>query len=344
MVSFLAIREGIIYFIHQSAKDYLVTGGAQRLFPASLREEHGVVVNRSLDTMSSILRKDMCALRHPGASARSASIGTHLKAISYACSFWLANLMQYLGDNSVDGPSYEEHFSDRGRAYKFFRKYLLHWLEALSLIGEIDKGIMGLYSLETTLIKSSSESTIKLKEFVHDAIRVLRQFRTAVEEAPLQAYSSALIFSPEKSTVRQTFKQEIFASVAFSPDRQQLASSSDDGALRLWDAGTGDCLQTLEGYTENVSFPDASISFANLGPLGVRQTLQPGHAQWEGFGIEGEKKWITWNGNHLLWLPPEYRPLENTVKVKGNCVGIGCPSGVVYFLNFGVDVLQRSIQ
>ncbi|KAK5453277.1 hypothetical protein LTR55_012157, partial [Exophiala xenobiotica] len=39
--SFLAIREGIIYFIHQSAKDYLVTGGAQRLFPASLREEHG---------------------------------------------------------------------------------------------------------------------------------------------------------------------------------------------------------------------------------------------------------------------------------------------------------------
>ncbi|KAK5290630.1 hypothetical protein LTR99_011031 [Exophiala xenobiotica] len=241
--------------------------------------------------MSSILRKDMCALRHPGASARSASIGTHLKAIRYACSFWLAHLMQYLGDNSVDGPSYEEHFSDRGRAHKFFRKHLLHWLEALRLIGEIDKGIMGLYSLETTLIKSSSESTIKLKEFVHDAIRVLRQFRTAVEEAPLQAYSSALIFSPEESIVRQTFKQEIFAfipgisknwnlclqtleghsgwvtSVAFSPDRQQLASGSHDRTLGLWDARTGDCSETLEGHSHwatSVAFPPDGQQLASL--------------------------------------------------------------------------------
>ena len=98
--------------------------------------------------------------------------------------------------------------------------------------------------------------------------------KKAVEISPLQAYVSAIIFSPGGSLIRCHFKKEEpnwitikpttgdkwsaclqtleghngeVNSVAFSHDSTQLASGSGGGTVRIWDASSGDCLQTLEG-------------------------------------------------------------------------------------------------
>jgi hypothetical protein len=126
--SFILVRKNILYFVYQSSKDYLVTEGTQKLFSVSLQEEHKLVIDRSLDTISKTLKKDIYSLGHPGAPATPDLIDIRLTVINYSCSFWIAHLIQYLGDNLIDsiGRSYHVYFSDQGRIYEFLFNHLLH--------------------------------------------------------------------------------------------------------------------------------------------------------------------------------------------------------------------------
>ena len=108
----------------------------------------------------------------------------------------------------------------------------------------------------------------------------------AIENSPLQAYASALVFSPERSLIRGLFKEEelkwmtikpgvgdqwsaclqtleghsdFVSSIAFSHDSAQLASASDDETVKVWDASSGECLQTLEGHSDFVK----SVAFSH---------------------------------------------------------------------------------
>ena len=110
--------------------------------------------------------------------------------------------------------------------------------------------------------------------------------RFAIEQAPLQIYNSALIFSPSQNGLRVDFENQLAPwintifpipknwspllrtleghfgrvnSIAYSPERQKLVSGSDDGTVRIWTAATGSLLQQLlEGSTDQVT----SVAFS----------------------------------------------------------------------------------
>ena len=96
--------------------------------------------------------------------------------------------------------------------------------------------------------------------FLHDAKRFILKNRKIIDEAPLQLYCAALIFSPQMSIVRRQFETELptwicqfphveerwnaelqtleghsnsVTSVVFSPDGCLLASASYDNTVRL---------------------------------------------------------------------------------------------------------------
>jgi len=129
--SFLSIRDGYIYFIHQSAKDYFTIGTGKRLLTSGLTEEHRRIFRKSHMLMSDILRRDMCRLQAPGIEIEEAAqeVDKIPGKILYPCLYWIEHASQVLSVYKDDAYIMRDIES-------FFKSHLLHWLEVMSLMGK----------------------------------------------------------------------------------------------------------------------------------------------------------------------------------------------------------------
>ena len=290
--SFLTVRNDIVYLVHQSAQDYLTKDAESEIWPEGRAKGHAMIVKRSLHTMGKTLRRDIYNLRRPGLSIKEvkAPDPDPLTPIRYACLSWIDHL-------SETDPNLYDQLEP---CNVFMKKQFLYWLEALSLMGNMSSGVVMIKKLENLLAEAITDDS-GLLELVRDAQRFIRHNKWVIENTPLQAYASALVFSPTHSLMRQLWEKEEpewiitkprvdsdwspclqtleghsarVRSVAFSHDSQQLASCSSDGTIKIWDSLTGKCQQTLEGHSSDVTSIDFLDDSRRLASASADQTVR----------------------------------------------------------------------
>ncbi|PHH64812.1 hypothetical protein CDD81_3878 [Ophiocordyceps australis] len=281
--SFLILGKGTVYFVHQSAKDFVLQKARDEVFLAGMQHTHGTILSNSLRIMSKTLRADLYSLGSPGYPIEQVTQPEPdvLATARYSCVYWIEHLCDWDSIESAaqkeDAPGRSDSVvcnNYRAQVVAFVRKHLLHWLE----------------------VDSSGE----FYALIHDVKRFILFHRAIVEKAPLQLYSSALLFTPQESIVRRLFEKDLpewilrvprvskewspllqvleshgqktMEVMTFSADSKLLAAATKEN-IWVWDADTGVSLHVLDAYwgdsdgSWQASETSSEISDASWGPV-----------------------------------------------------------------------------
>jgi hypothetical protein len=137
-----------IRLLHLSFREFLLDAKKRGKSPFWIdeRDTHERLATKCLQLMSrsGYLRKDICNVKRPGMLRKEINgqvIDVCLPAeVRYACRYWVSHLEQ--SNSSI---------YDHGQVHVFLREHLLHWLEAMSLLGNAADSITMITTLWSIL-------------------------------------------------------------------------------------------------------------------------------------------------------------------------------------------------
>ncbi|PYI26279.1 hypothetical protein BP00DRAFT_407555 [Aspergillus indologenus CBS 114.80] len=252
-------RETPIRISHLSFRDFLVQTKSQ--FYIDMEQTHKNITIHCFTIMRCQLKNNICNLdsyRTQKSEIDLECIHQHLpQELQYSCRYWAHHLIQ--SGDSLIGIS---------NAFLFLQEHFLHWVEAMILL-DAGAEVLGILSLLRSFVSCHDEDDFL--KFLIDAERFFLKNKAIAEIAPLQVYSSGLIFAPEMTVIRRLFQDEIppgtwqlpkveknwnaglltvegvSTALAFSPDNRLLASgTSSEKGIQLWDT-SGNLRQTIDG-------------------------------------------------------------------------------------------------
>ncbi|KAM0540718.1 hypothetical protein ACHAPJ_013534 [Fusarium lateritium] len=138
--SFLVLRENAIYFIHQSAKDFLTGSDSTQSLTLNIDFQHHTIFSQCLIVLTRTLKRNIYGLDHPGFSIEGVNPPSPdpLAPIRYLCIYWAHHL------HDSDPPEDCNALGDNGLVHRFLQGKLLNWLEALCLLRSLQVALPAL--------------------------------------------------------------------------------------------------------------------------------------------------------------------------------------------------------
>lgn len=151
--SFILLNEGTIYFVHQSAKEYLSGGSGPGNISPNLLQEHSFIAERCLDTLILCLKDhefpDPASLNRNDEGEDGLRL---LSRIAYACSYWMHHTV-----DSVTQISHKVRIPNQGKIFNLLNFRLIAWVHALGSLKEVTacirvfKAVLDVSDLEKVL-------------------------------------------------------------------------------------------------------------------------------------------------------------------------------------------------
>jgi hypothetical protein len=144
--SFLALRDDTVYFVHQSAKDFLVMVASKDVFLDGAHCVHQDIFAKSLTILHKTLHRyvyNLRAPRYPIGDVRP-PLPDPLTVSRYPCVYWIDHFCDSKHNSPADSATNQE---DTRTIAAFLRQKYLYWLEALSLCSSMARGIVSITRL-----------------------------------------------------------------------------------------------------------------------------------------------------------------------------------------------------
>ncbi|EIW79053.1 hypothetical protein CONPUDRAFT_166885 [Coniophora puteana RWD-64-598 SS2] len=250
-----------VHIFHDSFRDFLSQSQRCKTMFVEPAVAHAELACACLRLMIQKLRRDICAL---GDSSKLLSEIDDIEtkgddcipqALRYACQYWAYHLQNARADAELVSLVFE-----------FLTKHVLHSVEVLALLEQLDFAATSLFEARRALLKwqpfNKKDVAIAL---LYDAHRLVLEFFDPISISPLHIYESALPLCPTNTKLRRYYahiasEASILAvegidedwdcitrvigadsyvtAVAVSPDGSLIASASEN-RVHMWDSTTG---------------------------------------------------------------------------------------------------------
>ncbi|KAF7979251.1 hypothetical protein HWV62_42918 [Athelia sp. TMB] len=250
----LFYSNAIIRFLHPSFADFLSDHERcqNHQWFIDLASHNLRVAVQCMDRLRGVLRYNLCALSLSRESSSWQGRQLPEDAV-YTCIFWVEHVCAVENGEAI-APRLEQ----------FVFEHLLHWLEAMSILGRARSATTMLKSLLSWYQKRLPPGT-RLHNLIYDAYRFTQTYVEFIEAHPMAIYTAALPFTPTNTVLYQTFhnkKQHPLVSVgcrsswpsmlsvlpgpadrvrhvAFAARGERIVTSTFDNLLCLWDVESG---------------------------------------------------------------------------------------------------------